>query len=827
MSPRDPHLWSFLRNTVRALPSLIIFVHAAAGPLARAQGLVNVVTSRNDVARTGLNPNETMLTPENVVKTGFGLRFSQPVDGYVVGQPLYLSNVTIPNAGVHNVVYVATLNDSVYAFDADSNTGSNASPLWQVNFTNPAAGITTASGAFLPCQSTTGYTQAGIVSTPVIDPSTGTMYVVAKTNENGTVVHRLYALDVATGAEKFSPPVAIGGSFTTSNGTVRTFNSLHAMNRPGLLLNNGIVYVAFGSNGCNDQAYGWVLAYDATALTPQGIFNTAPTKGLASIWQSGAGPAVDAGGNIYVSTAEADFSANLSGQDFGSSVLKLVQGPGTLTIGDYFTPYNTSYISAHDLDLSACGVVVLPDQQGPNPHLLVASGKQGTVYLINRDNMGQFNPVADMQIVQELPLAVGPMFSTPAYWNNTVYFNGDGNSVQAYALKNGLLSTPSVAQSVKYGGGHAPTISANGNTNGLVWVINGTTLYALDAVSLKTRYSSSQSGTRDLIPALAHFAAQTVANGEVFVGTQTNLMVYGLLPRLAAVSGNAQTAAVTTMLPAPVVAQIADPYTGQPYPGVTVTFSDGGKGGTFGSSSGVTDATGSVATTYTFNKVARLVTITASTTGMSSASFTENSTPAAPKWMLLFSGGGQGAQVTTSLPAPIVVRVSDQYGNGVPGESIVFSDGNLGGSFSVNPANTDNSGKASTIYTTSTKASAFSLTATLAGYPTKTFSETATAGPVAIINLIAGNNQTGTAGTALPNALGVQVTDQYRNPVSGVAVTYSDGGAGGSFSALVVSTDNNGNAESFYTSPSAPGVYSITVSAATGTATASFTETAQ
>ncbi len=210
-----PHNFNFL------LLSAIALVGSTLLPLARAQ--VNVVTYHNDVARTGQNTSETWLTPSNVNKSSFGFRFSQPVDGFIVAQPPHLPNVLIPGAGTHNVVYVATLNDSVYAFDADNNTGSNSSPLWHVNFTNPTAGITTASGTSLPCQSTTGYTQSGIVSTPVIDPTTGTMYVVAKTNENGTVYHRLHVFDVTTGIDKFAAPVPIQGSFTTTTGTVVTF----------------------------------------------------------------------------------------------------------------------------------------------------------------------------------------------------------------------------------------------------------------------------------------------------------------------------------------------------------------------------------------------------------------------------------------------------------------------------------------------------------------------------------------------------------------------------------------------------------------------------
>lgn len=513
---------SILRWLVLTLASLSIPV------LMNAQ--VSVVTYHNDVSRSGLNSSETILTPANVNKTTFGLLFSQTVDAPIVGQPLYLPGVTVSGVGVHNVVYVATLNDSVYAFDADSNTGFNAQPLWKVNFTNAAAGITTASGSDLPCQPVTGYKESGIVGTPVIDPTTLTLYVVAKTNENGTIFHRLHALDATSGAEKFGGPVAITGSFTTAKGVVATLNSLHAMNRPALLLNNGIVYIAFGSNGCNDTNYGWVFAYNAATLAQTGIFNSSPDTHYSSIWHSGSGLSADESGYIYGDTGEGKFTASTGGQDYGSSVLKL--NPTTVTVADYFTPSTQQYISSHDLDLSSCGTLVLPDQPGSYPHLLIASGKQGIVYVLNRDNMGKYNSAGDTQIVQELSSVVGEIFGAPAYFNNTVYFAGISHAIVALSLSNGLLTATPAAQSAKMPGEHAPTISANGTTNGVLWAIEGTTtasMYAFNASSLATLYSTNQAGTRDKLPSVAHFVTQTVVNGKVYVGTQTTLAVYGLL----------------------------------------------------------------------------------------------------------------------------------------------------------------------------------------------------------------------------------------------------------------------------------------------------------
>ena len=482
---------------------------------------IQVLTYHNDNLRTGLNANETILTPSVVNSAQFGQLFSQTVDGIIVGQPLYLADVSIPNLGVHNVLYVATQHDSVYAFDADNNSGSNVSPLWQVSFINPGAGITTVPGTTQKCSGVTGFSEIGIESTPVIDPNTNTIYLVAKTEENGSFFHRLHALDVTTGQEKFGGPVSISASFTANDGKVTPFSNLWEMNRPGMLLLNGVVYLTFGTNGCDDSSQGWVLTYDATTLQQVGIFDAAPDAGLAGIWQSGQGPAADSSGNIYFSTAEIDFDANTGGQDYGSTILKLTQGTNALGVTDYFTPSNWSFISQNDLDLSSCGVLALPDQLGTYPHELIASGKQGTIYVLNRDNMGQFNPMGDTQIVQELILGAGAMFGSPAYFNNTVYFSGRASPIYGYPLSGGMLGVP--VQSTRNPGG-IPSISANGTSNGILWLISGGVLEAFDATSLAQLYASGA------LPTATHFVIPTVANGKVYVGTTQSLVVYGLLP---------------------------------------------------------------------------------------------------------------------------------------------------------------------------------------------------------------------------------------------------------------------------------------------------------
>src|SRR6202521_2470194 len=328
------------------------------------------LTSRADISRTGANTNETLLTPTNVGQNSFGRLFSFPVDYVVMAQPLYVANVNIPGHGTHNVIYIVTQADSVYAIDAD-----NGAQLWYASMLN--VGGTTASGIYHPCGTHPGYNQEGIVSTPVIDPTTNTMYLVAKTRLNTTVRHHLHALDITTGYEQAGSPVLITATSTSNKGHVTVFKSLHQKNRPGLLLLNGVLYLGFGSNSCNDGATGWVLSYDAANLSQLAVFNTSPDYGLASIWQAGVGLAADTDGNIFVETAEAGgngFDVPYGGQTYCNSVLKLSPD---LTVADYFTPWSVAYLNSHDFDLSSTGALILPDQDGPYPHELIASGKQG------------------------------------------------------------------------------------------------------------------------------------------------------------------------------------------------------------------------------------------------------------------------------------------------------------------------------------------------------------------------------------------------------------------------------------------------------------------
>ena len=398
-------------------------------------------TYHNDNLRTGQNLDETTLTLSNVNQNQFGKLFSYPLDGIAFASPLYVANVSIPGQGYHNVVYVATENDSVYAFDAD---GLSATPLWHVSFLS--SGVTT-----VPCADTGECgdipTQIGITSTPVIDQTSGTIYVVAATKEGAsTWVQRLHALDITTGAEKFGGPVvlqaSLPGTGSGSSGGNVAFDPLRENQRPGILLNSGVVYLAFGSHGDNSPWHGWVLGYNATTLKQTMQYDVTPNGSGGGIWQGGGGLATDATGDIYFVSSNGDFDVNTGGVDYGDSVEKL--SPSGAVV-DYFTPYDQQVLSVNNLDLGAGGPVMLVDQTtGPHPHLLITAGKNGTIYVINRDNLGKYNASNDNQIVQSLPGVLpnsdeeSGNFSTPVFFNGYVYFGAVNDTLKAFQLTNGL-----------------------------------------------------------------------------------------------------------------------------------------------------------------------------------------------------------------------------------------------------------------------------------------------------------------------------------------------------------------------------------------------------
>ena len=793
------------------------------------------LTSRGDVARDGASTSETLLTPANVNKNSFGKLFSAPVDYVVMAQPLYVPNVNIPGQGLHNVVYLVTQADSVYAIDAD-----NGAQLWWVNFTNPAQGITTAqvSNKTLPCGNAQGFNQEGIVGTPVIDPNTTpnpTMYLVAKTVVNGTVEHNLHALDITTGNDQPGSPVQIIAQSTSLKGHVTNFNSLHQKNRPGLLLLNGVLYLGFGSNACNDSNSGWVLAYDEASLTQLGVFNTSPDYGLTSIWHTGNGLAADEAGNIFVSTAETGahgFDVPTGGQTYCNSVLKLAPDD---TLADYFTPWNVAFLNVNDFDVSSSGPIVLPDQNGPYPHELVASGKYGVAFVLDRDNMGMYS-ANDSGVLQEVVLVpqnpnnpIDVLMSSPAYWNSTVYFAPNGSPILAFPLSAGLLGTP-VETSAKYvGGGHSPSISANGNSSGILWVIDFPQLLAFDAVSLQLLYGTGQAPNgRDTLSAIGHFATQTVVNGKVYVATQNSLEAYALFDATTFTSGNSQTATVATQLPVPIQVNVVNPYTGQPDVGATVNFSDGGKGGSFSSASAVTDSNGNTTPVfYTLPQKSGTYTLTVSAIGASTVTTTAAATPGPAAKIIAYGGGTQTGAAGSNLPKPLIAEAEDAYKNGVSGVTVTFTAKN-GAVPNPLSAITGVTGLANTTLQLPTTVSKITVTGSSAGLKNISFVEYSVAGPAASIAITSGNNQTATAGTQLPLALTVFVADQYGNPVSGVSVTFDDGGAGGIFSNSnpgVTGTD--GTATQFYTLPSSPGTITINATAAGIASPAVFTETGQ
>ncbi len=694
-----------------------------------SSGQVQVTTSHLNNERTGANTSETLLTPANVNKNNFGRLFNYPIDYQSLAQPLYVPNVTIPGLGTHNVVYVATMADSVYAFDADSNVGANASPLWHVNFTDPANGITTAARPYLPCTRTEtsgpGFTQEGIVSTPVIDTTTGTMYLVAKTLETLVVRHRLHALDITNGQERPGWPILISATSTSIRGHVTNFNSLHQKNRPGLLLLNGVVYLGFGSNYCNDSDTGWVLGYDTNTLQQVGAFNTSPDIGLTSIWQSGQGLTADDEGNIYVTTAESgNYDVPSGGQSFSNSILRLSTNP--FGLDDYFTPWNVAFLNNNDLDVSSSGPLLLPDQDGPNPHILVTAAKEGTIYVLNREHLGFFG-VDDSQIVQELPLVLaGELMNSPTYWNGTIYFSADNDFIKGYAVSSGQLSSvPAVTSTQILGGSHSPSISSNGTANGVLWVINGSQLWAFDASTLTFLYNTKQVPTRDTVPAISHFITQSVANGRVYIATRSTLEVFGLLHNFSIVGGANQSALVGTTLPVPIQLQTSNPYSGAGISGVAVSFSDGGKGGTFNPPSAITDDSGFALTAYTLPQKSGTYTITATAQGFGNVTFTETALPGPAVKMIAYKGNNQTGPAGSVLPVPLSAKALDALGNGVPGITVAFDDQGKGGSFNPNPNATDASGLTHVSYTLPTVPGKYKILVSSQGLKTITFVETA------------------------------------------------------------------------------------------------------
>jgi hypothetical protein len=528
--------------------------NAATLTVNAASPAVRVLTQHNDNARTGQNMSETILNTTNVNTAQFGKLFAMPTDGQVYAQPLYVPGVTI-KGGVHNVVIIATENDSVYAYDADS----SGSPLWQASMVDAAHGAGAGETA-LNSATTTGCDdtkpKVGITSTPVIDSTLKTVYVEAKSTDGTNYFHRLHALDLLTGNEKAPGPVVIAGTVPgTGDGSANgqlAFDNLRHLNRPGLLLLNGAIYLAYASHCDSGPYHGWLFAYDAATFAQKAVYVTTPNGGLGGFWMSGTGVSADASGNIFIASGNGTFDNTTAVVETGDTILKLVIANQSFTLLDYFTPFNQAALGTppNDVDLGAGGVLLLPDQPGQFPRILVEAGKEGRVYVVNRDQMTTGNShycsgcASDTEIIEETAAnTVGAIFDGPAYWNNTVYLSGVNHGLTSIPIANGLPDFTHISAGSPFLDfpGASISVSSNGVTagTGIVWSISAAAfdtpgpalLLAYDATNVLTvLYTSAQNAARDSAGNAVKFAVPTVANGKVYVGTSAEVDVYGLLP---------------------------------------------------------------------------------------------------------------------------------------------------------------------------------------------------------------------------------------------------------------------------------------------------------
>jgi hypothetical protein len=836
------------------IPILVVALAFVSSSCLRADAQVSVTTYHNDNARTGQNLNETLLTPANVNVSQFGKLYSGSanLDSWASAQPLYIPNLLFGSTP-HNTVFVATLNNSVYAFDADS-----GAELWTANYGAPTPFGGLCIDSSYQASPSKG---AGIVSTPVMDATAGILYFVMKTGDGSAtpfalILHGVY---LTTGLDVPGSPVVI----EPPSGP--TFLPQYQMNRPGLLLNNGFVYVGLGSTGCKGNQgfpkinnHGWILGYNTLSLTATPtVFVTSPTTNNSGVWQSGGGLTADASGNIYFETADGIFDENLGASDYGLSVVKL---DPNLNLLDFFTPYNeASVLEPNDLDLSSVGTLVLPDQTTGPAHLLIASGKNEEIYLLNRDEMGGFcgncnTNTSNNNILQDVlppsylsgclgnPPAFTCRYGTPSLWNaaatSYIFFTEVPGPMSAYSITNGVVSaSPSSRTAGNFSGAGSASLSSNGSSNGILWAVTwnnhlppGTdsgTLRAFDPTNLQTQFYTSSQATanRDTLGYVTDFITPTVANGKVFVTSESQLLIYGLLPIMTPSGGNNQSALEGTVLPAPLSVQAVNSYTGLPVAGATVTFTAVPTGGQFGSPTAVTNSSGIATTTYTLPSIPGTVTVTASSPSATTTYLTETATSTQPSSLNLISGGRQKGTVATALPLPIVVCAKDAHGRTVPGAVIAFTDNGLGGLFNPASVITNSNGQASTSYTLPAKASTLTLDATT-GSIQLAITEQSVAAAASSLNYVSGNNQSAPPNTQLDLPLVVSVTDPYGNLVSGVTVNFTDNGANGRLSRSSIVTTSTGKASVNYVTPLQSGTVTVTA-AVNGIAPVNFTVTVQ
>ena len=505
-----------------------------------ATSKIDVVTYHYDNLRTGQNVNETILTLVNVKVNAFGKLGEFAVDGLVDAQPLLLSNLAILGKGNKNVLYVVTEHDSIYAFDADSITATGGTTLWQKSalLSGEVPSDDRGCGQVTP--------EIGITSTPVIDRGRNAIYVIAMSKDtNGNYYQRIHALDLTNGNELFGGPQLVqatypGSGANSSNGSV-VFDPKQYKERAGLLEVSGTIYTMWASH-CDIPPYtAWLISYSAGTLAQNGVLNLDPNGNDGAIWMSGAAPGADTSGNIYFIMGNGDFDTTLNSSGFPSNgncgnCFAKVTSSVPLTLLDYFTPLNTVSESMSDTDFGSGGQLLLPDvmdSAGKTRHLAIGSGKDANIYVVDRDNMGKFSSKDNIYQLITGQLS-GGVFSKPSYFNCTVYYGAAGDSIKAFPISNGLLATSPSSRSSRtflYPGA-TPTISASGNANGIVWVVensNPAVLHAYDATNLATElYNSSQAtGGKDSF-ANNKFITPIVANGKVYVGTSRSVAVFGL-----------------------------------------------------------------------------------------------------------------------------------------------------------------------------------------------------------------------------------------------------------------------------------------------------------
>jgi putative Ig domain-containing protein len=512
--------------------------------------LAGVLTYHNDLARDGVNAQEYALTSANVGTATFGKLFACAIDAPAYAQPLWVANLNI-GSGKHNVIFVATSHNTVYAFDADANP---CVKYWSVPLMNTGETFLNNNDV----NTTDIFPDIGIVGTPVIDDSTNTLYVVSKSKANGTsctpsasCFQRLHALSLIDGSEKAGSPANITSAISvpgtgdgSSSGNV-PFNTLRQNQRPGLVLLNGVVYVAWASHGDQIPYHGWVIGFDKTNLSRVATFNANPNGSDAGIWMSGGAPAADSAGNLYFLTGNGTFDANTGGSDYGDSTVKL-NTSGGLSVADYFTPMNQASLNSGDVDHGAGGAAILMDpSSGPVAHLLIGGGKSGVLYLLNRDNMGGYSTTTN-HVVQSLTVSGNEILATAALWNNFLYIAAANSPLEQFPFNSatGQFDGASHSSSHSFGGkGATPSVSASSaSANGIVWALdsgaygtpccaNGpTVLHAYDATNVGTELWNSTQGTGNAAGNAVKFTVPTVANGKVYVGTRSELSVYGLLP---------------------------------------------------------------------------------------------------------------------------------------------------------------------------------------------------------------------------------------------------------------------------------------------------------